>query len=388
MPEEIMRMRKRVPSTGRENGRGESKRWASPRKRQRTDYTSMDWNEDSESNSEEDEETSEEVLPSWPYWDVTCGTKKGILHVQYLERGQKDCIMSGGRWFSPSGFEEFGGKRSHKKWKNSIIYKSQPLNFWIDRGYLKPQIKRHTFTASERSKHKESHCEESDDKRDHEEEVGSDEAPSEEQTDVLNGEKTNDTESTVSKRKPLLILPRLEGVVHLLLNDVVLSPNGSRCTATEKQSDDETVNSSDDDDDDDDDAPGPETSSRCSGTEHEQHEEVEDTHIENTVMSKDQGVGTSPQEVKIENNINSKEEIIKSMPRNVISQDSTQLSERTPQEDNPRTVSDEPGAKPQTSTEVNVLDLQQLKREKIKWQIKVLKLQEEYYSLQIQKLKQ
>ncbi|KAJ0058209.1 hypothetical protein NL108_009097 [Boleophthalmus pectinirostris] len=483
-----MRTRERVPSTGRERSReGEPKRWVSPRKKLKTNYISSEGSEDSDI-VEEDEENSEEMLSRWPQWDVTCGTKKGILHVENLESGQEDCIESEGRWFSPSGFEQFGGKGSHKKWKNTITYKNQPLNFWIDHRYLNPlPNRRRTFRASEPSEHKKSHPEESEDKNNHKEEVGPDEQPaetSEDHTDGQNEEQKNDTidiASRVSQRKPLLILHRLDplqGDFHLLLNDVVLLQNGSGSMSTETQSNEkvdtnedeetqskENVNTNEDKemrskekvdtnedeemqsnenvdtnedeemqsnenvdtnedeemqnnenvdtnedeemqskekaDTNEDENPEPvetsepqgETLLYCSDTENEEQVEVEHMPIEDTVIFQDQGVGTiSLEEIIIENikisQIDLESVKVDATPPNVIIEESAQIIERPPQEENPSTVLDEPSATAQTSSEVDFMDLEQLKKEKIKWQIKVLKLQEEYYSLQIQKLKQ
>ncbi|KAJ0016318.1 hypothetical protein NQD34_014608 [Periophthalmus magnuspinnatus] len=257
----------------------------------------------------------------------------------------------------------------------------------------------------------------SDDKSNHEEEEGPDKKPaetSEDQTDVQNEQTkdfTIDIESTESQRKPLLILHRLEhlqGDFHLLLNNVVLLQNDSGSTPTQNPSEEKADASEDD-------TPGPvetsepqdETSSHCSNAENEEQDEVEQRHIEeDAVISEDQGVGTtSVQEVIIESNGENEVEIValsfqtelesveeEATPENVISLDCNAQQQQTiespPQEENPSTASDEPAATPQTSAEVDIADLEQLKREKIKWQIKVLKLQEEYYTLQIQKLKQ
>ncbi|XP_042183224.1 nuclear body protein SP140-like protein isoform X4 [Oncorhynchus tshawytscha] len=60
---------------------------------------------------------------TWPIYKtqlpVTCGDKEGILIRNKLAKGER-CIVVQGRWFTPSGFEEFGGKKSSKKWKYSI----------------------------------------------------------------------------------------------------------------------------------------------------------------------------------------------------------------------------------------------------------------------------
>ncbi|XP_072298219.1 uncharacterized protein [Eucyclogobius newberryi] len=433
-----MRTRKRGPPTVRRVSVEVHKSWASPRKRRRTDQASMERSEDPGSNSDnvEEKENSEESPPRCAYLYVTCGTKEGLLHVEKLERGQEDCIESDGRWFSPSGFEEFGGKGTHKKWKKSIIYNNKPLHFWIDQGYLKSSPnKRRTFAASEPSNPKKSHTEESDDKSNHEEEEGPDEQPetSEEQTDVQNGKQTNnfaiDIERIVSQRKPKLILHRLEqlrGDFHLLLNNVVLPQNGSGCMPAEEQREEtsepqeeqrEETSEPQEEQREETSEPQEEQREETSEPQEEQREEtsepqeeallnssnkenedVECMHVEDTIVTKDQGAGTSLDEIvdlKVDVEVVAQSFQIhleleeEAFPLDEIIQDSAPLIERLPQEDNPSVIC-YPAATTahQSAADVDFMDLDELKREKIKWQIKILKLQEEYYALQLQKLKQ
>ncbi|XP_033945129.1 uncharacterized protein [Pseudochaenichthys georgianus] len=82
-------------------------------------------NEEEEEDQEDDEQpnTSEHTKRTQPRLvTVTCGNKTGILFVEKLERGEK-CIKSEGRWFDPTGYEIFGGK---------------PLQFWIDKCKIPP----------------------------------------------------------------------------------------------------------------------------------------------------------------------------------------------------------------------------------------------------------
>ncbi|XP_021480180.2 autoimmune regulator [Oncorhynchus mykiss] len=73
---------------------------------------------------------------------VTCGDKEGILIRNKLAKGEK-CIVVQGRWFTPSGFEEFGGKKSSKKWKYSIRCSGTTLGELIQEGHLtSPDFKR------------------------------------------------------------------------------------------------------------------------------------------------------------------------------------------------------------------------------------------------------
>ncbi|KAK7939837.1 hypothetical protein WMY93_003163 [Mugilogobius chulae] len=255
-----MRIRRRASTAGRKQSvEAEQKRWASPRKRrktQMTDYVSMEGREDSDSNSDHEQENEEEVVVENPEksparWVVTCGTKKG-------------------------------------------------------RGYLKPpSFKRRTFTASEMLNHKTSHHKESADKSDHEEEDVEEEElveTSEELTDVQNGEQTNDLTidiaSIVSHRKPILILHRLEhlqGDFHLLLNNAVLPQNGGGPKPTTELSVEMLYLSEEDT------SPGPvetsehqeETSSKNSDNENQEPDMAENMHTEETTSTKDQGVDVS-----------------------------------------------------------------------------------------------
>ncbi|XP_016419248.1 nuclear autoantigen Sp-100-like [Sinocyclocheilus rhinocerous] len=53
---------------------------------------------------------------------VRCGKMAGCLYRIKYDNGEK-CISCKGKWFTPSMFEELGGKGSNKKWKSSIYYK-------------------------------------------------------------------------------------------------------------------------------------------------------------------------------------------------------------------------------------------------------------------------
>ncbi|XP_020341862.1 nuclear body protein SP140-like protein isoform X1 [Oncorhynchus kisutch] len=83
---------------------------------------------------------------TWPIYKtqlpVTCGDKEGILIRNKLAKGER-CIVVQGRWFTPSGFEEFGGKKSSKKWKYSIRCSGTTLGELIQEGHLtSPDFKR------------------------------------------------------------------------------------------------------------------------------------------------------------------------------------------------------------------------------------------------------
>ncbi|XP_055736482.1 nuclear body protein SP140-like isoform X1 [Salvelinus fontinalis] len=83
---------------------------------------------------------------TWPIYKthlpVTCGDKEGTLNRDKLAKGER-CIVVQGRWFIPSGFEEFGGKKSSKNWKYSIRCRNTTLGKLIQEGHLtSPNFKR------------------------------------------------------------------------------------------------------------------------------------------------------------------------------------------------------------------------------------------------------
>ncbi|XP_072224664.1 uncharacterized protein [Leuresthes tenuis] len=85
--------------------------------------------EDNDDNDDEEQEKDKGLLL------VTCGTNDGVLDTKKLARGE-ECIKCGGCLFTPPAFEEFAGKGSAKKWKSTILYKNEPLQFWFEQGHL------------------------------------------------------------------------------------------------------------------------------------------------------------------------------------------------------------------------------------------------------------
>uniref|UniRef100_A0A672RX53 SP110 nuclear body protein, tandem duplicate 2 n=1 Tax=Sinocyclocheilus grahami TaxID=75366 RepID=A0A672RX53_SINGR len=71
----------------------------------------------------------------WPIYKiqlpVTCGNKEGTLYRDKLPKGEK-CILSQGRWFTPTDFEKFAGKEKCKNWKLSIRCRNTPLKKLIE----------------------------------------------------------------------------------------------------------------------------------------------------------------------------------------------------------------------------------------------------------------
>ncbi|KAM8824471.1 uncharacterized protein ACB058_020715 [Synchiropus picturatus] len=76
---------------------------------------------------------------TWPIYKsqlpVTCGHLQGKLHRKRLTKGLP-CIFSHHRWYTPTEFEEAGGKKSCKNWKTSIRCESVMLDLLIKSGHL------------------------------------------------------------------------------------------------------------------------------------------------------------------------------------------------------------------------------------------------------------
>ncbi|XP_056300113.1 nuclear body protein SP140-like protein isoform X2 [Pseudoliparis swirei] len=77
---------------------------------------------------------------SWPIYKlqlpVTCGDQAGTLNRKLLAKAEK-CIVVKKRWFTPSEFERFAGKRSSRNWKTSIRCQDTRLGKLIQEGHLK-----------------------------------------------------------------------------------------------------------------------------------------------------------------------------------------------------------------------------------------------------------
>ncbi|XP_029491329.2 nuclear body protein SP140-like isoform X1 [Oncorhynchus nerka] len=91
---------------------------------------------------------------TWPIYKtqlpVTCGDKEGTLNRDKLAKGKR-CIVVQGRWFTPSGFQEFGGKKSRKNWKCSIRCRGTTLGKLIQEGHLtSPDFKRRKSAQAKR----------------------------------------------------------------------------------------------------------------------------------------------------------------------------------------------------------------------------------------------
>ncbi|KAM9745538.1 uncharacterized protein ACNS7B_009834 isoform 2-T2 [Menidia menidia] len=99
------------------------------------DIDSSSKKEEEEEDDDDEAEEKRNLMAPGRLLPVTCGTKKGILVTDRLDKGE-DCIECEGRMFSPTAFEEIGGRASSRKWKASISYKNKPLMFWLESGFL------------------------------------------------------------------------------------------------------------------------------------------------------------------------------------------------------------------------------------------------------------
>ncbi|XP_060882993.1 uncharacterized protein LOC132954458 [Labrus mixtus] len=85
-------------------------------------------------------------------WIVACGEKRGSLDVEKFQSGEP-CIECEDQCFRPHEFETFAGRGSSKKWKASIYYRKRPLDFWMEQGYLSTKgfKRRGTRTAKKKT---------------------------------------------------------------------------------------------------------------------------------------------------------------------------------------------------------------------------------------------
>ncbi|XP_067427441.1 cyclin-dependent kinase 11A-like [Thunnus thynnus] len=268
---------------------------------------------------------------------VTCGNKKGILDVRKLDRG-KECIKCEGRWFAPPAFEDFGGKGHSKKWKTSIFHDNKPLQFWFEKGSLttKGFKRRRTETA----KHKK----------------------------IL----SSDHESGSLSEESEISLQSAEDTVEDDVEDEDWHPSSEEL------------------------APVTEEEERV-GTEKggevvEEEDKLEKGEMEDEDIPADADSDSDNHVFEVF--------LVKCRSENsghtdvaTCGQYAAQLQEMAQEKRCTQTVQasdllEGPSSGPSAGFNLDTMDLDQLKREKIKMQLKVLKLQEEYYTLQIKKFKQ
>ncbi|XP_053708153.1 uncharacterized protein LOC128751270 isoform X3 [Synchiropus splendidus] len=100
--------------------------------------TAVDKEEESLTEKSKSREDERDIW-TWPIYKsqlpVTCGHLQGKLHRKRLTKGLP-CIFSHRRWYTPTEFEEAGGKKSCKNWKTSIRCESVVLDSLIKSGHL------------------------------------------------------------------------------------------------------------------------------------------------------------------------------------------------------------------------------------------------------------
>ncbi|XP_052509503.1 nuclear body protein SP140-like protein [Budorcas taxicolor] len=69
---------------------------------------------------------------------VTCGEAKGILYKEKMKKGSSEkCIKDkNGKWFTLKEFEDEGGHKASKNWKQSVRCGGWPLKNLIQKGFL------------------------------------------------------------------------------------------------------------------------------------------------------------------------------------------------------------------------------------------------------------
>lgn len=342
--------------------------------------------EDSDIEEVDDQSDDEPVVPTSNAssvknrFSVSCGNKKGILDQEKLARGE-DCIEREGCWFAPSAFEQFGGRGSRKKWKATILYNNKPLQFWFDQGILSsPQSKGRLSKASASLDHKESHpkgtviqsAAEHEDMNEHGHE---DPSETEEDKAAVQKEGTSETNTcfdngVLQKNAKVVIkrLPRhIQGRLHVQSNGVVPQENG--CCLKSKDEDVQNKKGKKHTD----------SSSAAERLKKDTSERIKKKNKEMKISS------VEDSEMDVTEHLSPPADI----SRDISGLDAAQqLIKRRPQADSPRPIMAGPAPTPLTSPKLETMEFEQLKREKIKMQLKVLKLQEEYYTLQLQKMKQ
>ncbi|XP_004560836.1 uncharacterized protein LOC101481474 isoform X1 [Maylandia zebra] len=101
------------------------------------------WKAEYDEPSDDEDKKEEEDHKTWKtegkqFLPVICGTTEGILDCEKLEQS-KACIKYEGKWYKPPRFEILAEKGLCKKWKATIFYDDQPLEYWIKKGYLKTE---------------------------------------------------------------------------------------------------------------------------------------------------------------------------------------------------------------------------------------------------------
>ncbi|KAM7386543.1 hypothetical protein PAMA_009244 [Pampus argenteus] len=424
-------------------------RRSSQRFKKRVRYNEDDEDEEKEEEEEAEEEevnehpgsstqnTSNQRTQENRLLPVTCGNKKGILDVVKLDRGEL-CIECEGHWISPPAFEDFGGKGQNKKWKTSIFHENKPLQFWFEQGSLTTKGYKRRGTAKHKKILSSDHESESasevseiglqsaeeievkdedwkpgseglaPEKLDEEERV-----ESENKGEVVEDEDKmedqdipaiadNDSENRVFEAGNLVISAYKKSALQMKLQVLIERlPEARRdcqsnCTEhpvigiwfappdENAQSEEERGHN----------ALAKDDTSVTSATHIDPTQmsdrpivgDIKEENREQLIKSDTQSVPTSPVSMRVE----SKSENLgyTTSGHNVAQLQEMEQQKRCPLTVQALDVEEGPSSESTTDFSHDTMDLDQLKRAKVKLQLKVLKLQEEYYTLQIQKFKQ
>ncbi|XP_075879848.1 uncharacterized protein LOC142886671 [Nelusetta ayraudi] len=148
------RKRKLLPSCG--DGREDGDRRTTLRKRSGLTYAETDFGHEEESRDDEEEDgeqpgmfSSHDHIALKDRMNVTCGEKRGILDLEKLKKREWECIQCSGTWLTPTCFEKLGGKIQCKKWKTSILYMTKPLEYWFKEfKFTPPSFKKRVVETS------------------------------------------------------------------------------------------------------------------------------------------------------------------------------------------------------------------------------------------------
>ena len=65
--------------------------------------------------------------------DIKCGAASGRLYVnKFKKAGHAVCVLCSSEWYSPSQFQEIGGRANMKNWKKLVSQMGYPLQKLFD----------------------------------------------------------------------------------------------------------------------------------------------------------------------------------------------------------------------------------------------------------------
>ncbi|XP_024128558.1 uncharacterized protein LOC112146790 isoform X2 [Oryzias melastigma] len=381
-------------------------------------------NYDDDHDEEAEEKRYNQISPEKVLWRVTCGTKKGILNKRRLRRGEL-CIMYNGKWISPTDFEAYGGRSSAKKWKYSIHHDNKPLEFFFRTGHLctggfkfkkthltKDKVlalsedsEAHSSADNEENRWDSSAVTDEEDVMEDGREAEKSEVKESERNEIDHEDSTASVE--ISKDQPALKemhpsisakIPPTSAYPVVAIERLPGCWNVGESQVLSDEESDSVIEVTEDSSSEEDDSDVTRVSTpslpfeRVAVGENKERlaqsgEMLEQTSAKSTV---DKGiredlksstklnpyVTTDCSAESLREHNHHAPKLQDGLPNSVASQ-SSRISHCTH------------SASPRTSTPANVdkMDLDQLKREKLKRQLKVLQLQEEYYTLKLNKLK-